>query len=96
MGWISQISNKAELPETNFWVTTQERKALFYSESSSLVKRDIVISFPSLELAQFFIEKWEGYTMTDYKQACKAGNYSMWVILKTPNGYYADEIRIKE
>jgi len=34
--------------------------------------------------------------MNNYKEGCLKQDYTFWVILKTPNGYYADDIRMSE
>ncbi len=34
--------------------------------------------------------------MNDYRQACLKQDYKFWVIDETPNGYYADDIRMSE
>jgi hypothetical protein len=34
--------------------------------------------------------------MENYKEGCLKQDYTFWVILPTPNGYYADDIRMSE
>jgi hypothetical protein len=94
MDWLRNLSNYNELPERKVWVSIQFGKAGFYSDHSAFAERDRVLVFDTLERAQHFIDNWDNKTMNNYSDACIKDDYTYWVILITPKGYYADYIRM--
>lgn len=96
MNWINDISNYEDLPKNGVWVSIQNSKADDYNNHSALTTRDRVLVFATREQANHFINHWDSQSMNDYRQACLKQDYKFWVIDKTPNGYYADDIRMSE
>lgn len=92
MNWIREISNYESLPKDSFWVSLQNGKADYYNNHSAFIKRDVVLVFATKEQAEYFIFHWNKASMKDYRQACLNEDFTFWVIYKTPNGYYADDI----
>lgn len=92
MEWIQQIRNYDELPKNGIWVSIQHGKADHYRNHSAFAERERVLVFATKEQADYFINHWDSKVMNDYKEACLEEDYIFWVILKTPNGYYADDI----
>jgi hypothetical protein len=95
MDWIRQIINYNELPQNKIWVSIQNGRADHYRNHSAFAKRDIVLVFDKLELADYFISHWDRRSMNDYKEACLPGEYTFWVIQPCNRGYYADDIIIR-
>ena len=96
MEWIQQIRNYDELPKEGIWISIQHGKADHYRKHSAFAKRDIVLVFATTEQADYFINHWDSNLMENYKEGCLKQDYIFWVILPTPNGYYADDIRMLE
>lgn len=96
MNWINNISNYKDLPKNGVWVSIQYGKADHYRNHSAFAKREKVLVFATSEQADYFINHWNSQLMNDYRQACLKQDYEFWVIYETPNGYYADNIRMSE
>lgn len=93
MSWISKITNYNELPKNGSWVAIVNNKAYDYDKVSAFVEKNRVLVFTSREIADYFINHWDGSKMNDYRKAVNQSfNQKFWVIYPTPKGYYADEI----
>jgi len=82
------------MPERKIWVSIQFGKADFYRNHSAFSERSIVIVFPTLETAEYFIANWDKNKMNDYREACIKDDYKFWTIYPCPKGYYADYIEM--
>lgn len=96
MNWINDIRNYEDLPKNGVWVSIQNGEADYYNNQSAFATRDKVLVFATREQADHFINNWNDVVMDDYRQACLNKDFTFWVIDKTPNGYYADDIIMSE
>lgn len=94
MSFIEQIRNFNELPKGGIWISIQNGKADHYRNHSPFAERERVLVFATDEQADYFINHWDSKLMNNYKEACLKQDYTFWVIFKTPNGYYADDIHM--
>ena len=92
--WFQQIVNADSVPKGQIYVAIQNGKAMRYTEASHFGEIQRVLSFPSLRLANHFIDNWKNGVMNDYREAMPKETFVFYVYDKCPNGYYADDIRM--
>jgi|SRR6187399_471121 len=95
MNWFNQIVNKDSVPkEGQIYVAIQNGKAMRYNDANHFGHIHKVLSFPSVELANYFISKWDSNKLNDYRQAMPKESFVFYVYDKCRDGYYADDIRM--
>jgi hypothetical protein len=93
--WFHQIVNIDSVPKGQIYVAIQNGKAMRYNDASHFGEIKKVLSFPSVRLANYFIENWgKSDDMHDYRQAMPKESFIFYVYDKCNDGYYADDIRM--
>jgi hypothetical protein len=92
--WFHQIVNAESIPKGQIYVAIQGGKAMRYNDATHFGEIHKVLSFPSVELANYFIEHWDSSTMYDYRQGMPREDFVFYVYDKCNSGYYADDIRM--
>jgi hypothetical protein len=82
------------VPKPQIYVAIQGGKAMRYNDATHFGEISKVLSFPTVELANYFIEHWDSGSMYDYRQAMPRESFVFYVYDKCNNGYYADDIRM--
>lgn len=95
MTWFNKVINKNDVPTDLIYVAIQNKKGMYYREVSPFGEVDKVLAVPTKEIAEDFISNYKS-DMHDYKQAMPKENFIFWVFNDCRDGYYADDIRMRE
>lgn len=94
MGWLNEISNYDEIPKNGHWVSVDSRRATHVRKI--FIGNDpngVMFVFEDKSIAEHFT-KFYRPNIDDYRECMpeRDEDYRFWIILKTPKGWYADEI----